>query len=32
MLHFDEEVLDADVLPLCDEDYNSNFLKSKVCI
>ncbi|KAK1428480.1 hypothetical protein QVD17_17315 [Tagetes erecta] len=29
MLHFEEEVLDADVLPLCDEDYSSNFLKSK---
>ncbi|KAK9057437.1 hypothetical protein SSX86_022272 [Deinandra increscens subsp. villosa] len=29
MLHFDAEVSDADVLPLCDEDFSSNFLKSK---
>ncbi|KAI3829834.1 hypothetical protein L1987_03962 [Smallanthus sonchifolius] len=29
MLHFDDEGLDADVLPLCDEDLSSNFLKSK---
>ncbi|CAI9288350.1 unnamed protein product [Lactuca saligna] len=29
MLHFDDEVLDADVLPLCDEDFSTNFLKSK---
>ncbi|KAI7743738.1 hypothetical protein M8C21_017707 [Ambrosia artemisiifolia] len=29
MLQFDDEGLDADVLPLCDEDFSSNFLKSK---
>ncbi|MFS7902301.1 putative protein XRI1 [Helianthus anomalus] len=29
MLHFDDEGLDADVLPLCDEVLSSSFLKSK---
>lgn len=29
MLHFEDEVLDVDVLPLCDEDFSSAFLKSK---
>ncbi|XP_076894799.1 protein XRI1-like [Bidens hawaiensis] len=29
VLHFDDEVLDADVLQLCDEDFSSDFLKSK---
>ncbi|KAJ9543422.1 hypothetical protein OSB04_023129 [Centaurea solstitialis] len=29
MLHFEDEVLDVDVLPLCDEDFSSTFLKSK---
>ena len=32
MLHFEDEVLDVDVLPLCDEDFSSTFLKSKVRI
>ncbi|KAL8258936.1 hypothetical protein R6Q59_026924 [Mikania micrantha] len=27
MLRFNDEVEDADVLPLCDEDFSSNFLK-----
>ncbi|KAJ0551176.1 putative peptidase C13, legumain, protein XRI1 [Helianthus annuus] len=30
MLHFDDEGLDADVLPLCDEVLSSSFLKFKV--
>lgn len=29
MLHFDDEVLDVDVLPLCHENFSSSFLKSK---
>ncbi|KAJ0805868.1 putative protein XRI1 [Helianthus annuus] len=29
MLHFDDEGLDADVLPLCDEVLSSSFLKFK---
>ncbi|GKA97806.1 XRI1-like protein isoform X2 [Tanacetum coccineum] len=29
VLHFDDEVLDVDVLPLCDETFSSAFLKSK---
>ncbi|XP_076886072.1 protein XRI1-like [Bidens hawaiensis] len=29
MLQFDDEGLTADGLPLCDEDFSSNFLKSK---
>nr|XP_043609596.1 protein XRI1-like isoform X2 [Erigeron canadensis] len=29
MLQFDDEVLDANVLPFCDEHFSSNFLKSK---
>ncbi|KVI03815.1 hypothetical protein Ccrd_017891 [Cynara cardunculus var. scolymus] len=28
MLHFEDEVLDVDVLPLCDEDFSSTFLKN----
>lgn len=29
MLHFDDEVLDVDVMPLCDEDLSSTYLKGK---
>lgn len=30
MLQFDNEVLDVDIMPLCDEDFSSIYLKSKV--
>ncbi|KAJ9565064.1 hypothetical protein OSB04_001030 [Centaurea solstitialis] len=29
MLHFDDKVSDVDVMPLCDEDFSSIYLKSK---
>lgn len=29
VLHFENEVLDADIMPLCDEDFSSVYLKSK---
>ncbi|XP_076939408.1 protein XRI1-like [Bidens hawaiensis] len=30
MLHFDNEISDMDVMPFCEEDYSSVYLKSKV--
>ncbi|KAK9069023.1 hypothetical protein SSX86_013139 [Deinandra increscens subsp. villosa] len=29
VLHFDDEILDVDILQLCDEEFSSDFLKSK---